>query len=85
MAARYGQVHCAMLLLAAGHDPRKKDSRGKSATDVAASKAELAGEAATPQQRALVSLLRQFEELVNADEAAGGASSPGGAGAAGAS
>lgn len=68
MAARYGQVHCAMLLLSAGHDPRIKDGRGKSATDVAAVKLGAAGEAASPQQRALVALLRRFEEAANAED-----------------
>lgn len=82
MSARYAQVHCAMLLLAAGNDPRIKDSRGKSATDVAAAKVEAAGDKATPQQRALLALLRRFEEVANAEDgplagAAAGRSSSG--------
>lgn len=79
MAASYGQLECAMLLLAAGHDPRIKDSYGKSATDIAAAKVETGAGANPFMRRALAALLKRWEaEAAAAAVAAGAAAASGG-------
>jgi len=61
-------VHCAMLCLAAGADPRSRNRRGMTAAQQCGE--HYGGLKCEFEQAALVGLLRRFEEAVNAQEAA---------------
>lgn len=67
MAACYGQLHCAILLLAAGADPRLPNCYGKSPAVIAQERRGLSSKWA---QEALIALLKQRAAELDAEEAA---------------
>ncbi len=69
MAANYGTLHCAILLLAAGADPRVPNCYGKSAVTVAAGAAEKGGMGSEWAHEALVALLKRREAELDAEDA----------------
>ena len=71
MCANYGSLHCAILLLAAGADPRVPNCYGKSAVTTAEQKGEVGGgPMSTPEAtEALITLLKRRAAELDAEEA----------------
>ena len=69
MAAHYGQLHCAILLLAAGADPRLPNCWGKSAVSIALKEKDREFMSSTWERAALADLLQRRAVELDAEDA----------------